>query len=206
MSVMDKYKNSAGGIGEYAAQHKKYESEISSLSDDKAGKERSYTNSKSELEGMNREDDPAAYDTKEAEAENAKGSFQEAETALSDKETEFDQYKEANPTYSSLMEQQSEIEEAKEGIQTVEEEKEASTEEVGQKLDSHVQQAEEATPSEVGQDNVNVSGGYDKDNTDYTPSNDHLKAALDKGKEQDPELEGNLSQTQSQIQEQDNEL
>ena len=203
---MDKYKsNSAGSLQEYSTQHKKYESEIDSLSNDKAGKEADYNNSKSEFEGMNRDDDPAAFDKKEAETETAKGSFQEAENALSDKQGEFDQYKEANPTYSSVMEKQPEIEEAKEGIQTVEEENtnETTPEEIGQNVD--VQEVGEATQSEVGEDNVNVSGGYDKDNTNYTPSNEHLKAALEKGKEQDPELEGNLSQTQSQIQEQDND-
>lgn len=204
---MDKYKsNSAGSLQEYSTQHKKFESEIDSLSNDKAGKEADYNNSKSEFEGMNRDDDPAAFDKKEAETETAKGSFQEAETALSDKQGEFDQYKEANPSYSSLMEKQSEIEEAKEGIQTVEEEKTSETtpEEVGQNVD--VQEAGEATQSEVGEDNVNVSGqDYYNAKENYTPSNEQLKGYVENAKANDSNFKDNLEQTQSQIQEQDNE-
>lgn len=207
MSILDKYKaNSAGSIEEYATQHKKYENEIDSLSSDKAGKEAAYNSSKSELEGMTRDDDPAAFDKKEAETETAKGSFEEAETALTDKQSEFDEYKEANPTYSSLIEKQSEIEEAKEGIQTVEEENTSETtpEEIGQKVD--VQEAGEATQSEVGEDNVNVSGqDYYNDNTDYSPTNEKISAALENAKAKDPSLNESISNTKSQIQEQDND-
>lgn len=76
-------------------------------------------------------------------------------------------------------------------------------EEIGQELkDQGVEMEEEATQSEVGQDNVNVAGGYENTGQEpQTVTDERLNEAWQQAQEEYPEIEDGLSQVQVQEEE-----
>lgn len=64
----------------------------------------------------------------------------------------------------------------------------------------------DAKQSQIGNDNVNVAGGYEhlgKGEELNSPDNDQLKAAWEQAKEEKPDIQQGLSQVQIQEQEQE---
>ena len=186
MSIIDKYRKSQD-LQDYIQEHQEFEGKINDLKQERQELFEQYAQQSPELDAMNREDDPEAYDEKAKELEDLGTELQDTDKRLEETQSDFDSFKENNQQFATAYEEAQEAARQIKEYELSNSQGEHSSEEIGHELKNQgIESHGETTQSNVDGNKIKVDGGYEHLDSSDKPSYDPeaMKKALDAAKEQ----------------------